>query len=851
MNRSQNHRLDSEAAPKPGCRSAVRTAKSRLHWRPSSHWLALVCAVACGPLAYPNCLAAQTNGTWNVTTSGGTAGTNLWGTAGNWLGSTIATGTGATADFSQLTLAGNESVHLDSARPIGNLIFGDQANTHNWTLDNNGSPGNLLALAVTSGSPLITVKNGTAIINAILAGSSGLTASSGSELPLNGLLFYINNGASLSILDASPTLVLAPPSPENYTGVTSVASGTLLLDFSGLSAPANLLNSGSTLALSGGTLNINDKTGTAATLQTFSGTTLNAGGSAIQVTTNGNSNSASTLALGAIARSVGGTINFSLPATGSITTPTANAGGAILGGWATLTTVNSLTWAVSGGNGSTAGPISGLPAAGYTTDTLGATINTALTTSVNISSDTATNSIYLNTTSTTAAINDINSNNNVTLTINSGGLLMTPNVGPNMVNPVNYAGSNEFVQFLMTTGNAQKDLILNQYDPNGVLSVTASVTDNGSPVTLTKSGPGAVVFWIGGQQSGGTIINQGTLAAWTGIGGSQPASGAWLTFAGNGTLQYFTPGGLLPPSSVTISQKKISINAGKTGTIDDLVSGIGRMFGANSTIMGAGSIAFTDSFGVNNAVFQLDNQIANSYAGTTTVLGMVLRLDYTSTFGTAGVDNSNLNRLNPNNTLYLGGVLSLLPNTSATYGEATVQTLSSNLSLIAGTASAIGTATSPALPGTTFNLTGPTGGSDSKRGEHVGLCADRRHCGAARRQRHLEFQHRHDWRLGNLRWRHHRQPDRVRGHRLGRPRRQRQRRGVDCGWRKLFRRYVERRQQHRHYHVERQPVRGRHQQPAIQQPDRHQRQPAQPNRDPGVRHEHDHQRRCPGHQQLQ
>ncbi len=54
-------------------------------------------------------MSAQTNGVWNDTASGG-----LWSGATNWQASQIANGTGATADFSQLILPANNTIHLDS-----------------------------------------------------------------------------------------------------------------------------------------------------------------------------------------------------------------------------------------------------------------------------------------------------------------------------------------------------------------------------------------------------------------------------------------------------------------------------------------------------------------------------------------------------------------------------------------------------------------------------------------------------------------------------------------------------------------------------------------------------------------
>ena len=145
-------------------------------------------------------LAAQTNGIWAHPPTGG-----LWSQAINWQSGVIASGTGASADFSQLILPANNTVHLNegSSFTLGSLIFGDQGNTFNWTLDNNGSSSNVLNLANPSGNPpsgtvqpSITVNNGTATISAVIAGGQGLTVNPGGQtgtLVLSGANTFFDN----------------------------------------------------------------------------------------------------------------------------------------------------------------------------------------------------------------------------------------------------------------------------------------------------------------------------------------------------------------------------------------------------------------------------------------------------------------------------------------------------------------------------------------------------------------------------------------------------------------------------------------------------------------------------------
>ena len=124
-----------------------------------------------------------------------------WAAGANWDGGTIASGSGNTADFSTLILGGSWVATLDGARTIGNLIFGDQGNTYNWTVGTgSGGP---LTLAVSSASPTIMAKNGTTTISPVLAGSAGMT----------------KTGAG----------ILSLASEDTYSGLTVISNGVLQL----------------------------------------------------------------------------------------------------------------------------------------------------------------------------------------------------------------------------------------------------------------------------------------------------------------------------------------------------------------------------------------------------------------------------------------------------------------------------------------------------------------------------------------------------------------------------------------------------------------------------------------------
>ena len=105
----------------------------------------------------------------------------------NWSCLAIPHGVSATADFSTLSLNNDVMVTLDSDPLVGYLLFDDQNSTkHNWTI-NPGSPASSsLTLAVSNGSPVITVGSATTTISAVVAGTSGLAKSGPGTLLLSG-----------------------------------------------------------------------------------------------------------------------------------------------------------------------------------------------------------------------------------------------------------------------------------------------------------------------------------------------------------------------------------------------------------------------------------------------------------------------------------------------------------------------------------------------------------------------------------------------------------------------------------------------------------------------------------------
>jgi fibronectin-binding autotransporter adhesin len=121
-------------------------------------------------------ISRAASGTWTETAADSpTTNTGLWSFAGNWASSIIADGAGNTATFNVPTTA-VETIHLDTARTIGNLTFNNSSTTIPWILDNNGSASDVLTLNTSSGTPTITTSTAgsTVTISAALAGTQGL-----------------------------------------------------------------------------------------------------------------------------------------------------------------------------------------------------------------------------------------------------------------------------------------------------------------------------------------------------------------------------------------------------------------------------------------------------------------------------------------------------------------------------------------------------------------------------------------------------------------------------------------------------------------------------------------------------
>ena len=339
---------------------------------------------------------------------------------------------------------------------------------------------------------------------------------------------------------------------NTYSGTTTVTGGTLNLGNGGANGSIGVNGSAGPLVLggfdNGGTLAYT-RTGTVA--QTFSGTTINAGGNAITEST-----ATQTINLGAITSNPGGTVDIG--STGTVTTTSGNTNG-ILGGYATYG--GKTTFAVA--PSTPGGAITGLAAGAYTTTaTAGTTPANYLNQNIDVSTVTPTgaitpNSLRFNTASQTLTLTGVN-------TVTSGGILVTPTGGSSTING----------GFL--TGSAGGQLAVSS--PNQNFTINSTVEDNGAATALTLSSNSNAgrYFSLGSGNnsfSGGVFINGGGVnvpgnnSTALGVGtvtfGNQVytgAAGGGITF---GTFAKVLTSGLLASAdSDNSSNGEISGNSG-------------------------------------------------------------------------------------------------------------------------------------------------------------------------------------------------------------------------------------------------------------------------------------------------
>lgn len=541
-----------------------------------------------------------------------------------------------------LSLTGGGSLNLNGNNPFAGALTLNNNSTVVIGADTNLGAGNLVldngTLSVTKSLTLNTSRG-----IAVGPGWGGLNVPTGFTLSYGGVIAD-NGGAGGLTKSGYGTLSLS--GANTYSGPTTNAIGTMILDFTQAGSPASgIINSSSSLELGGGNAGGGAENvaqlimagGSAADVQSFSSTFSTFGGSAIIATNR--SGGTVNLGLGALSHSPGGTITFVTPQAsggGHVTTTSPNVNG-ILGGYALIsgdanagstftdsghTLLTGTNFAAVDGSGNIVNftGYSNVTASGGTVvgQTAGSpqppniSINdTAASTVVNVAADNA---------GTTADINAINwrtfGSGFDGISIGAGNTLRLGKFGgiirngPSTGNAVYIGGPNSTTQSGSgTTGNGDigtltaggptdntpGEIIVvanNPSETSGTTILEPTIADNGTgPVTVVKMGPGSIKLDGHNTFSGGLYLLQGRVQfAGSEIGNANPDGG------GSGPI-FVLPGAYLFPSGTGGAEITNNIFIAGAGDAHEPLGAVrGGTYGGTVTLVGDASFGGNATF---------------------------------------------------------------------------------------------------------------------------------------------------------------------------------------------------------------------------------------------------------------
>ncbi len=388
---------------------------------------------------------------------------------------------------------------------------------------------------------------------------------------------------------------------NTYTGTTTVSNGLLLLDDA--TSNTTKLSSSAALVLNGGSVSL---TGSSAgtTSEAANGLTLGStlGGSGTITVTAGSGQGAS-LNLGNIQRNTGATVNFATISNGGAPSIAISSGtaGTMLGAYATY---NLNDWATVDTNGNVTA------FSGYSS-TIASGNQTNLTASpaTLASGGATTNSLrFANTATATIGFNATTPG---TLTLGSGGILVTSGAGATNIGTTTTRGT-----LTSTTG----EVIIQQQDTTNSLTINSVI----SGTNLTKSGDGTLVLTGTNTYTGTTYINGGTVSitSTNNLGSNTSAidiNGGTLAIAGTGTINVVSVTGhviTVGPAGATFN---FSANPGIAFTGSGFTgSGPVTKTGTGSWNVGATASSFSGTINVAAGTLAMTSAQLQS-AGTITV----------------------------------------------------------------------------------------------------------------------------------------------------------------------------------------------------------------------------------------
>ncbi|WP_038166276.1 autotransporter-associated beta strand repeat-containing protein [Verrucomicrobium sp. BvORR106] len=538
--------------------------------------------------------------------------------------------------------------------------------TVNGVFDLRGSD----SVGVLSGTGIITNGAASGSINLTLNGTGNGTFSGSirnGDVSLGG-----SNGIVALVKTNTGTATLS--GINTFTGSTTVTRGTLLLDFSGASAPTtNILYNGVTagiLAFNAGNntgtafLTLQGKAGTVDTptvnSQTFGNLTVTGGVNTITLLSA--ANNTMNMTLGTISRSGAATMRFVAPTSGQFFTSQPSG---YLGAAFTYTSSAGITSfaAVQGGVITaqandliygTGANVTALPAYTATSHLL---VDGTSTGNVLLASNTTTALTTLSFTDTASREIALNDSNTRLQLGTSGGVLMTASAGDLTIGSTGAAGQ------LTAGATGAGEMVLYNYSTSKTLTINSVIANNAGngTVAVTLGGGGRIVFSNANTHTGVTTITNGVLQITHGsalgtvtigttvvAGGALELTGSITTLAEALSLSstgISSGGGLRSVSGVNTYTGVITlggtarINADSGSTLNlDVASGNAIVGGNNSlTFGGTGTIEVKDSFthggssnpsitkdGTGTLILHASNTFSNT--GTFTISAGVVRI---------------------------------------------------------------------------------------------------------------------------------------------------------------------------------------------------------------------------------
>ncbi len=571
-------------------------------------WIS-ACVVLLALFAWAARPALATNGTWIDATSGG-----LWSGPGHWSGGTIADGQDAIADFSTLDITTDNTVHLNSARTIGQLLFGDTNPTNNWILDDNGNASNTLTFSVSSGNPQIVVNNQTATLNLGIIGTNVVTSGAGT-LVISGATD--NTGLGLTV--TAGTTVLGKTSSS---GVHAIGGGGLTVnggiaqlggsggdqiydsanvtvnsgafDTNGLTEQFNSLSLEGTGIAGAGAL-VNSAPG--GSIIFLFGTTTLTGDATIGVT---QSSGSLTLATSSIS---GG---FGITKVGSGTLNLINNFASTFTG---ATNVNDGTLLLNGGIVAISDTLNigdgiGAPGSAAVVAT-SATRQFPLDLNVTIRSD--------------GVLNDQDSNEEVNALTMTGGSVIGTGVlvfgGPSLTTQSSPMTAAISVTTVYLNGPNQRFTVAQGTTASGIdLDVSSQLFDTmGGSSTVIKAGAGTMRLTGNNMFTGGVTLNAGTL-----IIGNNNALGTGTLTAGGGALAADTNGPYIVTNAVNLSNTLTVSGVGNL-TLAGPISGSGGLTKTGfGTLTLSGVESFTGPININGGTLAMNTSLASNVTNSAT-----------------------------------------------------------------------------------------------------------------------------------------------------------------------------------------------------------------------------------------